>query len=86
MKDKKETVFDFGFSAINEEDLVYVKDVESAAASNIEKYKEKLDLMHSLISNLLENLKKDPEKNYIYWPNRIEKIEEFEKRLDRLLE
>ena len=31
-----------------------------------------------LIMPLLNNLKTNPEKDYIYWPNRQEKVEQFE--------
>ena len=37
--------------------------------------------LYSSILPLLEQLKKNPEKEYIYWPNRVEKIEQFEQHL-----
>ena len=30
---------------------------------------------------LLHNLKKNPDKDYIKWPNRVKKVEEFEKMI-----
>ena len=31
-----------------------------------------------IIGNQESNLKKNPEKEYIYWPNRVAKVEQFE--------
>jgi len=33
---------------------------------------------------LLNNLKKNPEKEYILWPNRLAKVEEFETHLQSI--
>jgi len=33
---------------------------------------------------LLTNLKKNPEKEYILWPNRIEKVDQFEDHLRKI--
>ena len=41
----------------------------------------KLDELYNSVIPLLNNLKKNPEKEYILWPNRTAKIEEFEKKL-----
>jgi len=34
--------------------------------------------LYNAILPLLSNLKANPEKDYIYWPNRTEKVEAFE--------
>ena len=39
-----------------------------------------------LIMPLLVNLMKNPEKEYIYWPKRIKKIEEFEDYISKIIE
>jgi len=39
-----------------------------------EKYKEDMDKVEKLILPLLYNLMKNPEKDYIFWPNREEII------------
>ena len=39
---------------------------------------DKLNKLYNAIQPLLSNLKKNPEKEYILWPNRTEKIEQFE--------
>lgn len=39
---------------------------------------DKLDKLYNAVQPLLNNLKANPEKDYIYWPNRQEKVEQFE--------
>jgi len=77
-------IFDFGFTAVDEDELQAVQDaqktvgdVEVTAKSN----QEKLDRLYNAITPLLNNLKKNPEKEYILWPNRLTKVEEFESHL-----
>ena len=43
---------------------------------------EKLTELEQIIMPLLVNLMKNPEKEYIYWPNRTDKIQE---QIDRIL-
>lgn len=74
-------IFDFGFTAVTEEELDAVQQANqtiqsvSADASSVQ---ERLDKLFNAIQPLLTNLKKNPEKDYIYWPNRLEKVEQFE--------
>lgn len=73
--------FDFGFTAVDESELEAVQKVTSEASSaSAEAYEaeEKLNKLYNAILPLLSNLKKNPEKEYILWPNRVEKIEQFE--------
>lgn len=80
---KKDEIFDFGFTAVDESELEpaqYVVEVESKAQST----QEKLDKLYNAIIPLLNNLKKNPEKEYILWPNRLKKVEEFENHLFKI--
>lgn len=73
--------FDFGFTAVDENELEAVQKVTSEASSaSADAYEaeEKLNKLYNAILPLLTNLKKNPEKEYILWPNRVEKIEQFE--------
>jgi hypothetical protein len=70
--------FDFGFSAVNENEL----DIAQSA----ENEKKKADALYAAIIPLLTSLKQNPEKDYIYWPNRLPKVEEFEKSLKTILQ
>jgi len=55
-------------------------DVEVQATTT----QEKLDKLYNAIQPLLSNLKKNPEKEYILWPNRIEKVDQFEDHLRKI--
>ena len=67
-------IFDFGFTAVTEEELETVQ-IASMTADNVQ---DRLDKMYNAIQPLLTNLKKNPEKEYILWPNRLSKVEAFE--------
>ena len=71
------TDFDFGFTAVDEEELESYQKVSSVASST----QDKVDKLYNAIIPLLNNLKANPEKDYILWPNRLQKVEEFEDHL-----
>ena len=79
--------FDFGFTAVTEDELDVVKDVTKKAESlgaNALNTQERLDKLYNAITPLLSNLKKNPEKEYILWPNRLKKVEEFEDYIQKI--
>ena len=81
--------FDFGFTAVDEDELEVVQQQTAKTqlmATSANRLEEKIDKLYNAIIPLLSNLKKNPEKGYIYWPNRTAKIEEFEAILQRILE
>ena len=69
---------DFGFTAMDAEELASVdtKIVEKTTSAT-----ELVNKMDDFIRPLLENLMRDSDKEYIYWPNRTEirqkKLEEL---------
>jgi len=73
--------FDVGFTAVDESELEAVQklstEASSVAATSAE-MEDKLNKLYNAILPLLSNLKANPEKDYIYWPNRTEKVEAFE--------
>lgn len=74
-------IFDFGFTLVNEEELEAVQQATAKAAtveSTAGEIEQRLDKLYNAIQPLLNNLKQNPEKEYILWPNRLEKIEQFE--------
>ena len=73
-------MFDFGFTAVNEEELEAVQKVSVEASST----EERLHNLYNAIIPLLNNLKQNPEKDYILWPNRLEKVEQFESHLQSI--
>jgi hypothetical protein len=79
--------FDFGFSAVTEDELKVVqeasKQAETATQSTL-MLEQKINSLYNMIMPLLNNLAKNPEKDYIYWPNRLDKIEQFRDKLDEV--
>ena len=93
--------FDFGFTSTTVEELEFIQQSKSNHAeetdllfNQIEKEKasnadnlEKLENLYNAILPLLTNLEKDSEtKEYLYWPNRGAKIEEFRQHLKSIKE
>ena len=79
--------FDFGFTAVDEGELEAVQKInKKAEASKTEasSAQTKLDKLYNAITPLLNNLKKNPEKEYILWPNRLEKVEQFEDYIQKI--
>lgn len=76
-------IFDFGFTAVTEEELEVVTELQSKADLTLD-YQTKLERLYNAIQPLLNNLKANPEKDYIYWPNRLSKVEEFSDMLDEI--
>jgi hypothetical protein len=82
--DMSDDFFDFGFTAVDETELQAVQDARKTVGDvevKANTTQEKLDKLYNAITPLLNNLKKNPEKEYILWPNRIEKVEQFETHL-----
>lgn len=85
--------FDFGFSAVSEEELkayerelsqqVIQKDSELEEVSRT--YQEKLNTLYGMVMPLLKNLAKDPDKEYILWPDRHKKMVEFIKQVEKVV-
>jgi hypothetical protein len=79
--------FDFGFTAVTEEELEVVqqtKEVATNATADVKALQSKVDTLYKMFQPLLNNLRLNPEKNYIYWPNRMEKIELFSEKVDEV--
>ena len=80
--------WDFGFTAVDETELEAVQQSQQViqqSNQSVEQLEDKLDRLYNAITPLLANLKKDPNKEYILWPNRTEKIEQFEDHLRGIL-
>jgi len=80
-------IFDFGFTAVDESELEVVqqaKDTAEKMAVGVDATQDKLDKLYNSITPLLNNLKANPEKEYILWPNRVEKVEQFEDHLYKI--
>jgi flavin-dependent dehydrogenase len=85
--------FDFGFSAVSEDELKAIEreleakvahqdlELKQVAAS----YEQKLNTLYKMVMPLLNNLAQDAEKDYIYWPGRQKKMQEFIKKVEALV-
>jgi hypothetical protein len=80
MSNKIKNDDDFGFISMTETAVFKVKNAKETVV------KEKMLEIYNMIMPLLMNLKKDADKNeYIYWPNRAAKIDEFIAKLDKII-
>jgi len=71
----KDDDFDFGFTTISETDLT----------SGQDQLTKQLQSLYNAIIPLLKNLQSNPDKDYINWPNRVKKIQEFKTKIDEIV-
>lgn len=91
-------IFDFGFTFADADELEAVQEIKQKVDTTstiaegwqeqAEQWKEKANKLHDSIVPLLENLRKDTHKEYIYWPGekRKEVIEAYQLKLLQILE
>lgn len=80
-------IFDFGFTVVNEDELEVAQKATktaTAATATAKSIDDKLNKLYNAIIPLLTNLKANPEKDYILWPKRLEKVEAFEDMLQKI--
>jgi len=80
-------IFDFGFTAVTEDELETVQELtqkSTSSAENLDAVQDKIDQLYNAIIPLLNNLKKNPEKDYIHWPDRLNKVEQFDDMLTKI--
>lgn len=81
-------IFDFGFTAVTEEELATVQESQVEVTSLEGRVKDldtRLTTLYNAVLPLLNNLRANPEKDYIYWPNREAKIDAFESKLSDIV-
>ena len=80
-------LFDFGVTAVDETELSSYQQAEKKVertTAEVESLQNKCDKLYNAIIPLLNNLKKNPEKEYILWPKRLDKVEAFETHLQNI--
>lgn len=88
--EEKTLIFDFGFTAVDESELDAYQQAQDAqnqlkaASGSVAELEERLSALYNAMAPLLNNLKKNPERQYILWPDRLEKIEAFEDMLQSI--
>lgn len=81
-------IFDFGFTAVDESELESVQKAQAEVtntSAGAQIAEDKLNELYNAILPLLSNLKKNPEKDYIYWPNRTDKVDQFENMITKIV-
>jgi peptidoglycan hydrolase CwlO-like protein len=84
-----EDFFDFGFTVVDETELNSYQEAQSEiekSTAEADAAQEKIDALYAAVQPLLNNLKSSPEKDYILWPDRLKKIEAFEKYIKGIYE
>lgn len=80
-------LFDFGFTIVDEDELEVVQQATQQVqnvSTTVQSTQERLDKLYNAIQPLLNNLKNNPEKEYILWPDRLAKIEQFEDHIQKI--
>lgn len=80
---------DFGFTVVDETELNSYQEAQSElqkTSAEADAAQEKIDTLYKAVQPLLNNLKQSPEKDYILWPDRLKKIEAFEKFIKGIYE
>lgn len=81
-------IFDFGFTAVDESELDAVREAQSVISATTDTasgLEDRLNNLYNAVLPLLTNLKMNPEKDYIYWPNRVDKVEQFETHIANII-
>lgn len=86
--------FDFGFSMVDENELEVLQQAKTEievtkttleqTSQEAETLEARLNKLYNMVQPLLNNLAANPDKDYIYWPNRMNKIEQFRDALDKV--
>lgn len=76
--------FDFGFSIVDENELPQVQVLQQTQEVSLA-LEDKLQQLYDSIMPLLKNLKTNPDKDYILWPNRTAKIDAFKQKIDSIV-
>lgn len=85
---------DFGFSLVSEQELKAheemlrqkVEEQSKIVEKTTTELQSKIDGLRSMVMVLLNNLAKDPDKTYVYWPDRSEKIQSFITKINTYLD
>lgn len=83
--------FDFGFTMMDEDALDAVQEARqevqntsSELQEQVDDWKSRTETLYRMVLPLLKNLATNSEKDYIYWPDRVEKIQQFKEKLDEV--
>ena len=66
---------DFGFTIVDQTELTFGQDALTS----------QLQQLYNAVIPLLKNLKANPDKDTIVWPNRAIKIDEYKTKIDKIV-
>ncbi len=81
--------FDFGFSAVDDDELRQMTGVSievETAYTEVEDLRQRLEIAQAMITPLLNNLMLNPEKKYILWEDRVAKVKSFKSQIDSVFD
>jgi hypothetical protein len=82
-----EEIIDYGFSLMTEDEVKRAeKELIDQKNSELTNFQEKVIGLKKMIWPFFEHLKTDSDKLYVFWPNRAQKIEELQRRIEAFLE
>lgn len=81
----KDDEWDFGFSAVSEDELEVVKVKAQKLDEKQQELSQRASKLERMILPLVDKLMQNDDKPYIYWPNRKDTLTKFRKELVRLL-
>lgn len=81
---------DFGFSLVSEQELKKheemlkkkVEEQSKVVEQTANQLTDKLHGLRDMVMPFLTNMAKDPDKTYIFWPDRSEKLNAFIKKIN----
>ena len=80
-------IIDYGFSLMTEEEVKKAEtELLEKKTSGLSDVQKKLLGIKKIIWPFLEHLKSDSEKLYVFWPQRANKVEELQRKIENYLE
>lgn len=76
---------DWGFSILDENELSAAHHFDEQIASMKKEYEKDIHDFYMIIQPLLNNLKANPNKEYLYWPDRAAIITDLDKKLNHIV-
>lgn len=79
--------FDFGFNLVDSDELEEVQKARTQASeysSLAQGQGQKVERIMNMLEPLFRNLKSSPEKPYVYWPDRVDRINAFWEKLNEV--
>lgn len=78
--------FGFSFSDDTSGEVNAAKEDIATLNSEIDTLNGRIEQLHSVFIQFLDNLSKNPEQASIVWPNRVEKIKDFKEVITKIKE